>query len=186
MKKVIIIIVAVVVVVGAVAAFFLLAKPGSSSDSSASKAGQLPTASVKACDVLTKSVATSLLGDGAILPAGGVVTQSSADISESSCMYVITNGNTAKNALAGSGVQLYARVAKTEAGASSNKQSFTTVPSGSQAVSGVGDKAFYNPQFKQLNVLKGDNWYLATYYVGDLSNATLDTDKQFVQKLVLQ
>ncbi len=43
-------------------------------------------------------------------------------------------------------------------------------PAGVQDVSNVGDKAYWNPSFGQLNVLKNGNWYI-------LSNGTLDKSK---------
>ena len=45
-------------------------------------------------------------------------------------------------------------------------------------MSDIGDKAFFNPQFLQLNILKGGNWYIASSYSGRPTSATIESDTQ--------
>lgn len=78
------------------------------------------------------------------------------------------------------------RVAITSAGAKTNKDQFGDLrPKGVQDVSGLGDSAYYNVEFGQLNVLKGGNWYIITSYSGSLKG-TLDANKLLADKLTLK
>lgn len=183
-KKVIAITAAVVVIGGALAIYFVTLKPGQNALSpGAINTTTLPTASVKASDILTSDVAKSILGDNIDNPAGSTATVSTNGINESTSIYTTKIDPSAKDVTKGSGLQVYARIATTQDGADTNKQAFNSQPSGTQAVSGIGDKAFYNPSFNQLNVLKGGDWYIVTYYKDVITNSTLDSDKELALKL---
>jgi len=179
MKKGIAIIVIVALVVGIGIAYLITLKPHilSSTNNTA-----LASSSVTACDVLSETVAKQLLGSDATQPSGSDGDTSTSDITVSNCMYTVTSAGGAK----ASGVTVLARVAKTSDGVSTNKAQFADMPSGVQVVSGIGDKAYYSPTFHQLNVLKGSNWYIISYYTDSPANATLKTDTQLAKKLNFQ
>jgi hypothetical protein len=185
-KTIIAIIVVVVVIAGGLTAYFLIAKPGTNPDSiTSTQSTTLPTAGVKACDILTDSIAKSLIGPDFVKPDGSVGNISTADIAVSNCNYITKiDVSTTTASVKSSGLSVLARVAKTASGASDNKLQFDSQPTGSENVTGIGDKAFYNPTFRQLNVLKGSNWYIVTYYIDAITNANLDSDKQLAQKLI--
>jgi hypothetical protein len=113
-----------------------------------------PTQSKKACDVLTEAIAKKLLGTVAPATAPPAGT-SSGDVSVTTCAR--TNSVTGAQAESAS---LLMRVAKTETGALSNEAVFDSPPAGAQDVSGYGEKAFWNPQYGQLNILNHGNWYI--------------------------
>jgi hypothetical protein len=128
---------------------------GSTSQGDNEDSASYPTQSKKACDVLTEAVAKRLLGSvaPATSPPPG---NSSNSISVSTCVRTNTVTSVARSASA----TLLMRVAKDSTGAQGNKNVFATPPTGSQEVSGYGDRAFWNPAFGQLNILNNGNWYI--------------------------
>lgn len=185
MNKFYIAIALVVVVAGGAAAYILLTKPNdTSSDKSTDSVSVAPLSTVTACDILTEDVAKSLLGDDIDKPDSSIGDVSSSDVSVTNCSYntkVTASSSTTMPKI--SAVSVLARVAKNQTGADSNKQQFSSRPAGVEDVPGIGDASFYSPDFRQLNVLKGNNWYIVTYYVDALTNASLETNKQLAQKL---
>jgi hypothetical protein len=139
-------------------------------------------ASVNACDVLTKSAAQSLLGSTITKPDESQSNTSTTDLAVSNCTYM-TKANPSQSIPKTSGVSVLARIARTSEGAKSNKDQFAPGPSDAQAVTGIGDAAYYAPSFRQLNVLEGNNWYIVTYYKDSITNASLTSDKQLAAKL---
>lgn len=142
---------------------------------------------VDACDVLTAAVAKNILGDAAAkgdLPGSQASTQ---DVSISSCVYTAKIDPTAAVRISNTkGASVLIRAAKTKAGADSNKSQFgANKPAGVQDVDGLGNTAFFNPQFGQLNVLKGGNWYILSSYSGS-ANGTLESDKTLANSLELK
>ncbi len=139
-----------------------------------------------ACDILTEDIAKSLLGDAIDHPDAALGTVSTTDIAISTCDYttkVVADEADSSGLPKSDGLSLMVRVAKTAAGAASNKQAFNNPPPDAQMVKNFGDKAFYAPAFHQLNILKGGNWYVIIYYMDTVTNASLETDKQLAKKL---
>lgn len=140
----------------------------------------------KACDVFTLDDAKKVLGDTAQKPEETQPAEASSnDIDVSQCIYqqpadTIAAIKTQKQA------SLLVRGAKTKTGAESNKDYFngTTKPQGVQEVSGYGDTAFWNPQFGQLNILKGNNWYILQVGVSTPGNRTVDEAKTLADALI--
>lgn len=171
------------VVIGGVSAYMLVSSQSSGTQPSGTSNS---TVSFSACDILTEDIAKSLLGSNISSPDDGSGTASTADISVTNCSYAtkISAADAAKSSVPkSSGVSVLARIAKTQAGANSNQQLFSTFPAGTQEVQGLGDKAFYAPDFRLLNILKGDNWYVVTYYIDTVTNASLDNNKKLAEKL---
>jgi hypothetical protein len=186
MKRIIIATIAIVILIGGVITALILTKSSTNKSSNAAPTVKLlPTASLTACDVLTKEAAASLLGNN-IQKKDSIADTSSNDISTTTCTYV-PNVDPAKGISKLSAAQVLARVAKTAAAAKSNIEAFNATTKGVQNVAGIGDKAFYNPDFKQLDVLKNGNWYLITYYTDFLGqSADLNGDLQLAHKLNLK
>jgi len=148
------------------------------------KTGNAAFIAVDACDVLTENVAKQILGDGATKGDTSAGNVSSDAVSVSNCIYSVKIDPNATKANNTKGVSVLARGAKTQIGADSNKAQFGSAkPTGVQDVSGVGDQAFYNPKFGQLNVLKGSNWYIVSNYSGGATTGTIESDTQLAKLL---
>ncbi len=193
MSKITALIAGMVIIIGGAAAFMLLQANNKESakvintnngQSQTVKIGKNVLVAVDACDVLTEAVAKQILGDGASKSDTSAGNASSDAVSVSNCIYTVKIDPNASKPNNTKGVSVLARAAKTQEGADSNQSQFgSNKPSGTQAVSGVGDKAFFNPQFGQLNVLKGSNWYIVSNYTGSPLTATVATDKQLADLL---
>lgn len=156
-------------------------KTDTTSTTQSIKTGSNAYVAVDACDVLTASAAQQILGAGATKGDTSAGNVSSDDLSVSNCVYTVRTGATPSSA---NSVGLLARAAKSATGAASNQAQFGSAkPAGSQDVSGIGDKAYYSPAYKQLNVLKGNNWYIVTNSMGSVTNATLESDTQLAKLL---
>lgn len=166
---------------------FLIIGSGSGDDTKTSKVTTRANSTsdsfiaVEACDVLTEAAAKKVLGDSATkgdTAAGDVATD---DVSVSNCVYTVkSTGGTIKEQLQNStSAAVLARGAKTSKGAEGNKYVFGEgKPAGVQDVSGYGDKAYFNPDYGQLNILKGNNWYIISNQKGPkTTEATLEQAK---------
>lgn len=138
------------------------------------KEGEFAEVKVNACDVLTESAAKQVLGADAKKGDVSNYDTSSSDVSVSQCIYTAPS----------KGASILARAAKTKTGADSNKAMFgDQKPAGATDVSGIGDKAYFTSDLHQLNVLKGNNWYIVSNYTGLPRNATVETDSQLAKLL---
>ena len=130
----------------------------------------------KACDILTLPQAKQLFGTDNVTtnPEDNTAATDTNDIVQSSCTYVAKMGPagflTASNWL---------RAATSDAGNSSNTQQFTQKrPVNTQDVTGYGDRAYWNIQLGQLNILKGNTWYIVSFGSPTINQRTLgETDK---------
>lgn len=197
MNKLVAILVGGVVVVGAGTAIII--SRGSDDDSvkvtnSATrksqevKTGNAALVDVDACDVLTDAAAKAVIGDGATKGDTSAGNASSDDVSVSNCAYnykSVTTGPALDQLKSNDSVGLLVRAAKTKTGADSNKAVFgSQKPANVQDVSGYGDKAFFNPAYGQLNILKGGNWYILSHYKGvSGTSGTLEQAKQLADAI---
>lgn len=140
---------------------------------------------INACDVLTEEIAKSLLGDNlnkGSAPADSVTT---ASIGISNCGYIKqeTPAGSAEPKI--SGASLLVQFAKDATGAALNKNQFESgiLNADVKKISDVGDSAFYNPQYRQIHVLKGSNWYIVTHYKNSILNSSLETDLELAKKM---
>lgn len=196
MNKTIAILIGAVIVIGG-AAFVITRGSDNNSvkviNSSTGKSQEIKTdssalVSVDACEVLTDSVAKQILGENAQKGDTQSGNASSSDVSVSNCVYTVktvTTGSVLEQARSTEAVGVLARAAKSQTGADSNKSQFASAkPSGVQDVSGYGDKAFWNPKFGQLNILKANNWYIVSHYKGlNATEGTLDQAKQLADAI---
>lgn len=120
----------------------------------------------ESCELLTAEIAKTVLGEGAAkaeLPAGAQVSNN--DVSVTNCLYEAGSGAQIAT------VNMLARGAKTAAGQESNRFGFEGIQDRSnfegtgmehgptQPISGLGDAAFFDPDFEQVNVLVEDGNY---------------------------
>src|SRR5579862_530623 len=168
MKRLLAYLVGLVLVGAAVTAVVLAAHSSKSQDENiSSQSSAAPTAqtapTVKAaCGVFTLADAKKLLGDTA---KGGGTTDSTSsdDLAVTSCTYTRDSGSNAPVDGVNSAT-LLVRAPKTAQGRSSNQNQFGPLqPTGTVDVSGYGDKAYWDPQYGQLNILKNDTWYILSY-----------------------
>ena len=193
MNKLVLLIAGAVIVLGGGA--FLLTKCNDSDkminntgQGQSIKTGDAAIVAVDACDVLTDAVAQQVLGTGATKADTTAGNASSSDVSVSNCNYTykpVTTGSALEQVQSTHAAGLLVRAAKTKTGVDSNKAVFgPQKPAGVQDVSGYGDQAYFNPQYGQLNILKGGNWYILSNYVGvNPTKATLDQVKQLADAL---
>lgn len=179
MKKSIIIIIIAALTVGAGITYLIAIKPQNSSTTTSTDAA---ASTVSACDILTPAIAKQFIGSNVTQPGGSAGDTAIPDMRVSNCLYISSSADVAKM----SSVNVLVRAAKTQDGINANKAQFTSLPSGAQSVSGLADKAYYDPTFRQLNVLKGGNWYIVTAYTGSPTNATLATDQKLAKQLRFQ
>ncbi|MEO7944005.1 MAG: hypothetical protein ABIR34_11435 [Marmoricola sp.] len=143
---------------------------------SSSKAGATyPTQAKTACEVLTQEVAKSLLG-GVSDESSPVRDTGNADVRVSTCVRTTPVADLHK----AQSVSLLMRVAKSETGATSNEAVFGpgSLPKRGQDVSGYGEKAFWNPDLGQLNILNEGNWYvLASGPIDPKKHTLTETEK---------
>jgi hypothetical protein len=187
MKKVVVgVLIALLFIAGGAGAYLVLTNQQKVNDTTGTQSNSSSSSStVNACDVLTEKIVKDVVGQDVQKVAAPAATLGNADNTISSCNY-ITKLNTSTSTAEGpklSGASLLVYVAKTKAGAESNKTQFSQLGSEVQKVDGVGDAAFYNPQFRQLHVLKGSNWYVVTSYKDSILNSTLESNKALAQKL---
>lgn len=174
MKKFIPVIIAAVVIAGAAGAYILTKKDNALVENSDPLTSQKKAASAKvvdACTLLTQADADAVLGSGA---TKGEKTKdtSTDDINVSTCTYTQASNFKAATILA--------RSAKTSAGTDSNKAMFSSqLPASIQKIDGIGDSAYWDPTYGQLNILKNNNWYIVS--VGGLK----PTDKTLSETRVL-
>ncbi len=153
--------------------------------STTSSDGTTKLSVVDACDILSEEVVKENVGQAVEKVSTPQTAVATADIAISNCNYV-TRPPKGSTEVKLSGVSLLVRVAKTTAGGESNKVSFMDKPSDVENVDDIGDDAFYNPQFRQLHVLKGNNWYIITAYKDSILNSTLESNKTLAKKLNFQ
>jgi hypothetical protein len=135
------------------------AKSDGGSSTGVQKAKGYPNQTMSACDILSREVATSLLGSvGQDSPP--VPGTNSADVNVSSCV----RANAVATLDQARSVSLLMRIAMTPTGARTNASAFSpgSVPGGAQDVLGIGQQAFWNPALGQLNILKDGNWYIVS------------------------
>ena len=189
MKKnvVLIVIVAIVLVLaaGAAVAFMNKKKVNDTSSNTQSSSARFSPKIVDACVVLTPQIATAYFGEVPEKSDTPSSQTSSDDINVSNCSYStkFVIGQAGKMRTAG----LLARSAKTQVGADSNKSEFTDQrPQDAQSVSGYGNDAFWSPTYGQLNILKGNNWYIIQAGYTTLASRTLDDAKKLADQLQSQ
>jgi hypothetical protein len=174
----------VIITVGGVISFLLLGRDdGILPTSTSQESSETSLDTVKACDILTKDVVTEMIGDNLTDTNPASAEAVGNDILVTNCTYT-TKADASSIPVKISGANLLVRSAQTIDGSKSNEDSFTTSrPTDAQDIDGYGDSAFYSSQYRQLNVLKGNNWYILTVYKDNITNTTVELTTEMAQKL---
>jgi hypothetical protein len=169
MKLIVIVAAGVVIIAGAVVGTYFVMQ--SSSDQKAVNEQEVdvgedikPRATKTACDILTQEVANEILGSGATkrqLPSTSQVSTDAVHVSN--CLYEREAGDDVLTV-----ANILVRGAKMAAGYESNEFGFNDTKnfSGTEGeaadspnIENLGDAAYYNPAFEQVNVLVNDGQY---------------------------
>lgn len=175
--------VAVIITVGVFSYILLSNNSVLPQDSALGVSNNTKLTPLKACNVLTKDVAKSVLSDELAETNPASSSTSTSDLSVTNCNYT-TKVDTASQPPKISGISLLARSPCTQTGIDSNNQAFSgSKPDDAEDVSGIGDKSFYSTKYRQLNVLKNNNWYILMFYKDNVTNTTLDSIKAVAKKI---
>lgn len=134
-----------------------------------------------ACDLLTTEEASGLLG-GKTIRTTIKDPEIDGDTATSSCGYTDGNADMEKAVVAAINV----RAAINDKGAEQNKTEFAAGrPRAAKEVKNVGERAYWNLETGQLNLLSGRNWVIISYGVGATPEAnTLDDAIKLAKKVL--
>jgi hypothetical protein len=138
----------------------------------------------QACGIFTLADAKQLLGDSA---KGGEnqADTSSQDVDVTTCNYLQDLSSSNAPVSSSKTASLEVKLPKTANGIKSNQGQFGPIkPGGVQDVSGYGDKAYWDPEHGQLDILKNNTWYILSYGSTTPSARTLDEAKQLADLLI--
>jgi hypothetical protein len=138
-----------------------------------------------ACDYLTQAIAIKLLGEGSEKGEGNSPVNGE-ELSVSTCVYTSKTGQTIADVKNMRSLTLLVRSPLTAVGAASNDEPFDTLKTGAVKVDGYGEKAFWDPELGQLNVLKGGTWLIMSFGKTSLVESSLDDAKKLADEIVPQ
>jgi len=185
-KKILLVLVLVLAICGSAGAYYSLKrtnKDNSAQVSTTAGANTKPIAAEpetrptskpeKACDILTQDIADKVVGKPTKADASNADAPKDVDhLVISSCTFKSVDGT--------STTTLLWRAAKDTEGSAHDKEQFgPNKPLNAESVTGYGDTAYWDADFKQLNILKGPNWYILTAGPTEPANRNLDQAKQF-------
>ncbi|MFA5172700.1 MAG: hypothetical protein WC426_14150 [Sulfuriferula sp.] len=138
---------------------------------------------VKACDLLTPSKAQALLGEHMVGVDKNAPTITD-NVATSKCSY--GDGNIDANQVIVAAVAV--RTGINDDGVKQNKNEFNAKKPGDHAVDvkDVGEKAYFNNENGQLNILDGRDWLILSYGIGNAPEANTVEKAVELAKVVLQ
>ena len=136
----------------------------------------------KACDLFTTHEAVDLLGKKAI-KSGAEDPAISGDTAISKCGY--TDGNPDVNTMVVAAITVRSGI--NDKGVRQNVTEFSSgkPKKNVQDIKGIGDKAYFNTQLGQLNILEGKKWIILSYGPGSAPQANTVEDATKLAKIVL-
>jgi len=188
MRRKLIIAFEVILIVAAVSAVvFILKHPDRHDDKTTGGNPSQQTAYVKqvlACQRYTLADAKQLLGKDANASTSPIYDSSGANLYTSSCTYTTQaipgQTNTRKTSST-----LLMRQPKSDKGTLSNQNEFgSLVPATAIPITGYGDKAFWDPTHGELNILKGNIWYVLSIGPATPADRGLDQAKSMADLLL--
>lgn len=177
--------IAAVVIVG-VGGWWLFLQP---KDDTSSAPGQQSDAiysgAKDACNYLTGEIAAQLLGQGA---EKGTMTPmvTGNDVSVSTCIYNSKVGDSLEDIKNMRTATLLVRAPLNATGAESNEVPFKQLKAGAITLEGYGEKAFWDPELGQMNVLKGGTWLIMSLGKSTVVEKSLDETKQLANAILAQ
>lgn len=139
--------------------------------------------SAQACQRFTLEDAKRLLGEDAKAGTNPIYESNGANLYVSSCTYT-KQAVPGQPAAARQAAALLMRQPKTEKGAQSNQSEFGLRPAAAQDVGGYGDGAFWDSAHGELNILKGNIWYILSIGPSTPSERSLDQTKSMADLLL--
>ena len=136
----------------------------------------------KACELLTFDEAKQLVGENAVT-SGSTEPAISGNTATSKCGY--TDGNADTNALIVAAILVRSGI--NDKGVEQNQTEFVSgrPTDNVEIIENVGDKAYYNEERGQLNILNGRDWIVISYGPGTEQQAnTLEDALKLAEKLV--
>lgn len=179
MKKFLFYVVLILVVgtAGALTAVYFITKKNAQPEPVVTHPSKLIYKDVDACVALSGEDAVALLNDTVTGGSSANGSASSPDITVTNCSY--------KAAASAKSVGIVARSAKSLAGVVGNKGAFgINKPVNAVAVTGLGDAAFWSPDYAQLNLLVGNNWYIITSGLPTAASRTVDDAKAVAVRIL--
>lgn len=126
----------------------------------------------KACDILTVAKASDILGGDRVInvESNQPVLTNDNTLADSRCSFTDSNADTTKMKLVAVAVQS----AIDDEGVATNQANFEQMNQEDSMVevTGLGQKAFYNPSNGQLNILQAKRWVMIIYGVAEAPQAT--------------
>jgi hypothetical protein len=177
--------------IGGVGAFLVLTNQDRVNEPITSANSSLVEGSPKvdACTVLPESIVTEWIGKKVQKISTPVATIGSSDNHVSTCNYVanaLEENDVTTEGPKLSGANLLVYIARSANGAVTNKSQFKELPTNVKTVDNIGDIAYYNPDFRQLHVLKGNNWYVLTAFKDSILNSTVESTTELAKKLTFK
>ncbi len=183
-KIVMLVILALVFVAAAVVAGVVVLHRSNNHSSGASATNSSQTTSPaqrEACEIFTLADAKQIL-NGDVAGGDMEATGTSKDVRVSGCSYKLSSA--AALAADTKSASLIAHFPRTSVGIASDQKAFKgPLPPGSTIVGGYGDKAFWDRQLGQLNILKNNIWYVLTYGTAAPADRSLQQTKQLADIL---
>jgi hypothetical protein len=184
-KKMLIVIGGVVALLGIGGVTWWLLQPKTNDQPTQGQENKTYAGVKEACNYLTQEVAVKVLGPGAekgtTAPAA-----TSDDISVSTCTYTSKVGNSLADIKNMRVATLLVRSPLSAVGAESNDVPFDSLKVGAITVQGYGEKAYWDPELGQLNVLKGGTWLIISLGKTTMGDKSVDDAKQLANLIVPQ
>lgn len=139
---------------------------------------EAPKTDKAVCSILSQEIASKVLGEPAKPSDANKEAPNNSDhVVVSTCSY-----NSADNSKT---TTLLMRAAIDAEGSAHDKDQFgPNKPSTAQVVSEYEDSAYWDADFRQLNILKGTTWYILTNGSNEVSERTLDQAKQLANLII--
>jgi len=136
-----------------------------------------------ACNYLTQAVADEVLGAGAMKGDTNANTQSE-DVSVSTCIYSSKTDNSVESIRNMTSATVLLRAPLSNVGGDSNHEPFDNLKAGAQPVEGLGDDAYWDPEFGQLNVLKKNAWFIISSGKARAGDRTLAETRKLADLII--
>lgn len=183
------VLIATLFIAGGVGAFLIFTNqdkvnaPITAENSSAGMA----SATIDACTILTNDIVKDFVGKEVQKVAAPASDIGTTGRKMSTCNYIAQlteNIETEGPKLSGANLIIY--TAHSANAVQDNKAQFSQKPENITEVEGIGDDAYYNPDYRQLHVMKGSSWYVLTAYKDSILNSTLESTKELAEKMAFK
>jgi len=187
-RKLVILVEVLLVAVAVIGAVFIFRHPDRHDDKTANASTTQADTSAKnseACQRFTLAEAKQLLGNQAKAGSNPVPDSNDQDLNVSSCTYTQQNLPDQQPPQKHQAATLLMRRPLSSKATQTNQAEFGPLkPTDVQDVSGLGDKAYWDPEHGQLNILKGDIWYVLSIGTSTPAERSLDQTRTMADLLL--